>query len=1515
MAVTYFPSMTLTAFAAGNNGAAAADENQPGLVGTGLYDIWVAGVQVTDENKDNILADSTAPEGNTGTAAYDPDTNVLTLTGVNITKGYYQGGFADGYIYSAVSGLTVQFVGTNSIDSTADTAAKKSTYAGIYADASLTVQGAEGATLDITAPVGIGTGADFGLTVENLTINDAIIDSGFDTMTNDFCLKSGTGLTVTNCNITAKTDLTKESTGANYKGLAACQSDSGDITFDGSTLTTGKSDGVSAVLTAAPLSAVRTDGSGQTVTVTGSTIRSTVTDMPAFEIADSSSSAPTAALTFANSTINATTDTGYAIDAAGTVTVQESTLALTTTANTAFRAAGTVNISDGSTVTADSVTGIAAGAVNISGGSTVTANATTGIGISSGSTIGIEGENTSVTASSTGRDAIYAAGAVTIKDSAEVTATAAADGIDADGDVTIDSATCTVTDSKGAAAVYSKGNIVVNNSTVDVTNSGTKSGGNQCGFTAEGDITFSGTDNKVTSNATNSPVNAKGSNGFTVDGGLTTLKTPEDVVAGYVINAASGINILSGKVVVDSHENNYKPFNVTPALALPEKVTAGKPDFSEFKMTIEPAWSVTYDANGGTGDVPEKQLAIIDYTNAADVKSITIPESPTPVSADGTFIGWAESDTATEAGYFPKQVFTPSYDMTLYAVYSKNFTFGTESTDGGNYTANPSTIKPGDSITLTETPAEGYEFVKWERSDDGGTTYADAGTSAPSQTFTYITEQTKIRPVFKLKTFKVRTFASPAAGGTAVIADGDTTVTEGAYDYGTSHTLTAVPNAGYDFISWTSGGNIVSQESTFVTDSLKGNMTYTANFVKQTFTFTPGDAKEGKGTASPASQTVAYGDTINLTAVPAEGYMFDRWYRSDDAGASYTEAGNKNPGVFENITQDTKIYPNFIRITENVVVNIDPVSDLSNKVTGAGAYEYGDEVTLTAVPGSEYNFVKWIENGAIVTTDASFTLTSVKENHTYKAVFEKKTWEFNADKAVGGTAEVTPASVTSGGSITLTATPDEGYDFIGWMRSDDSGTTYADAGTDNPQIFDNILTTTKIQPVFKLKTFEITASADPAEGGTVAGAGTYDWGTEAALAATPAVGYDFVRWMEGSDTVGTEAALKVTVKAAHAYVAVFKKQTFKVTYDPDASKNGKVTMTGGGDATEYGSSVTFTETPDYGYVFVKWTDNGKDAGTGSSYTIDPVTGAHDVTAVFKKIPSASFKDGDIIVLHSDLDYSKALDIEARSRDNTANLQLWDANGSSAQEFIVVENGDGTYSFAPYCSGRYLDVAGAGTADGTNIRQYDVNGTAAQSWTVMDNTDESVSFESSVGKGCMMDVMNGWAAAGTNVRIWQSNGTSAQKFRAEIVGTVPYKTGNYTVGSAVGTNLMLDVLKAGTENGTNVVINGKTGTETQTFRLMYGPEGSYRFITFCGKAVDVAGGRKAICTNIQEYAVNYSKAQNWFIEETKNGTEQIVSEVSGLCMNVDNAGTADGTNVQCYTDDGTAAGEWFVSPVA
>jgi uncharacterized repeat protein (TIGR02543 family) len=71
------------------------------------YNIWVAGVQVTDANKDNI----TAPGITKGEVIYDSDTNTLTLTDATII---YNGNVVDTYIHD----LIILLNGENIVTST-----------------------------------------------------------------------------------------------------------------------------------------------------------------------------------------------------------------------------------------------------------------------------------------------------------------------------------------------------------------------------------------------------------------------------------------------------------------------------------------------------------------------------------------------------------------------------------------------------------------------------------------------------------------------------------------------------------------------------------------------------------------------------------------------------------------------------------------------------------------------------------------------------------------------------------------------------------------------------------------------------------------------------------------------------------------------------------------------------------------------------------------------------------------------------------------------------------------------------------------------------------------------------------------------------------------------------------------------------------------------------------------------------------------------------------------------------
>jgi hypothetical protein len=79
---------------------------------------------------------------------------------------------------------------------------------------------------------------------------------------------------------------------------------------------------------------------------------------------------------------------------------------------------------------------------------------------------------------------------------------------------------------------------------------------------------------------------------------------------------------------------------------------------------------------------------------------------------------------------------------------------------------------------------------------------------------------------------------------------------------------------------------------------------------------------------------------------------------------------------------------------------------------------------------------------------------------------------------------------------------------------------------------------------------------------------------------------------------------------------------------------------------------------------------------------------------------------------------KCVDVASASTANGTAVQLWDCNGTNAQQWTV--GTDGTIR----ALGKCMDVAAAGTADGTKVQLWDCNGTGAQQWTVTRPTTSS-----------------------------------------------------------------------------------------------------------------------------------------------------------------------------------------------
>ncbi|MFE3168756.1 ricin-type beta-trefoil lectin domain protein [Streptomyces sp. NPDC059224] len=113
---------------------------------------------------------------------------------------------------------------------------------------------------------------------------------------------------------------------------------------------------------------------------------------------------------------------------------------------------------------------------------------------------------------------------------------------------------------------------------------------------------------------------------------------------------------------------------------------------------------------------------------------------------------------------------------------------------------------------------------------------------------------------------------------------------------------------------------------------------------------------------------------------------------------------------------------------------------------------------------------------------------------------------------------------------------------------------------------------------------------------------------------------------------------------------------------------------------------------------------------------------------------------------------KCVDVAGANSANGTPVQLYDCNGSAAQQWTV--GSDGTIR----ALGKCLDVTSGGTADGTTVQLYDCNGSAAQKWAVSAAHD----IVNPQADKCL-DVTGNNSANGTRLQIWTCSGGANQKW--------------------------------------------------------------------------------------------------------------------------------------------------------
>jgi uncharacterized repeat protein (TIGR02543 family) len=182
-----------------------------------------------------------------------------------------------------------------------------------------------------------------------------------------------------------------------------------------------------------------------------------------------------------------------------------------------------------------------------------------------------------------------------------------------------------------------------------------------------------------------------------------------------------------------------------------------------------------------------------------------------------------------------------------------------------------------------------------------------------------------------------------------------------------------------------------------------------------------------------------------------------------------------------------------------------------------------------------------------------------------------------------------------GTSVTASAVADVGYTFTNWTEGLTVVST--DASYNFTIMHDRALVANFTET---LAMYTLTLSSDPQAAGTTSGGGTFLSGTQVTASAVADVGYTFINWTDGNNTVSTQTSYTFSITRNTTLVAHFALTVEYFTLTITAI-NGSVEKNPDQATYASGTSVVLTARANSGFDFSNW--SGDLSGSANPITI------------------------------------------------------------------------------------------------------------------------------------------------------------------------------------------------------------------------------------------------------------------------------------------------------------------------
>lgn len=242
----------------------------------------------------------------------------------------------------------------------------------------------------------------------------------------------------------------------------------------------------------------------------------------------------------------------------------------------------------------------------------------------------------------------------------------------------------------------------------------------------------------------------------------------------------------------------------------------------------------------------------------------------------------------------------------------------------------------------------------------------------------------------------------------------------------------------------------------------------------------------------------------------------------------------------------------------------------------------------------------------------------------------------------------------NGSTVTLTAIPEYGYEFVKWMEGD------TELSTDNPYSFTMGAQALNYTAVFQTVTmYDVKLKSNPDKAGTLSSTHTkYAPGVSVTVTEKPSTGYEFKNWTdENGNVLSTSSSYTFTMPEKAITLTANYEIKFKVTFDKgEAGGKAPPTLYISNNGTSTFTVPVNTSLYKEGYTLSGWTDGVNTYSIGQEVT---VTDNLTLTPVFN--PNT--------VQLSDL-----------TEETTVTWQFGEGNGAPSVNFQSNGSGDGTTGY-------------------------------------------------------------------------------------------------------------------------------------------------------------------------------------------------------------------------------------------